>query len=198
MPKKAIEEVKERDLGGRPTKWRESYNREAYELCLLGYTDKELAEHFGVSEATLNLWKEKDNGFLESLKEGKWKADTRAVGALRQRVEGMTTTETVVVKNGNGEITETRTVTKEIPPDTKAINYWLNNRQRDRWKNRTSLDPLDKDGQSISFKVDYGDNSTVQPKPNVETLPSGDTEGPETGKGFSNTASARKDKSSDG
>ena len=162
MPKKANEE---RDLGGRPTKWKPHYNQEAYELCLLGYTDAELAEHFGVSEAALNLWKEKDNGFLESLKEGKWRADTRAVGALRQRVEGMTVTETVVVKNAQGMVTETRTVTKEIPPDTKAINYWLNNRQRARWKNRTSLE--DQDGNPVTMvKVMNYEEPKKDKKPN--------------------------------
>jgi hypothetical protein len=31
---------------GRPTKYKEEYNEQAYKLCLLGATDKELADFF--------------------------------------------------------------------------------------------------------------------------------------------------------
>ena len=42
---------------GRPTKYKDEYCEQAYKLCLLGATDKEMADFFQVSLSTLNLWK---------------------------------------------------------------------------------------------------------------------------------------------
>lgn len=52
----------------RPTKYQEAYAEQARKLCLLGYTDAELADFFEVSEATINNWKLEYPEFLESIK----------------------------------------------------------------------------------------------------------------------------------
>ena len=39
---------------GRPTLYKEEYPEQAYKLCLQVDTDKELADFFGICEATLN------------------------------------------------------------------------------------------------------------------------------------------------
>jgi len=44
---------------GRPTKYDEKYNEQAYKLCLLGASDKDMADFFQVTESTLNLWKDR-------------------------------------------------------------------------------------------------------------------------------------------
>lgn len=52
----------------RPTKYQEAYAEQARKLCLLGYTDAELADFFEVSESTINKWKLDYPEFSESLK----------------------------------------------------------------------------------------------------------------------------------
>lgn len=49
------------------------YANQALKLCLLGATDKELADFFSVSEQTLNKWKKDYPEFLESLKREKYR-----------------------------------------------------------------------------------------------------------------------------
>src|SRR5260221_6883935 len=70
---------------GRPTDYREEYAEEAYKLCLLGATDSEMAEFFGVSEVTLNAWKKAQPLFLKSLTRGKMIADANVAERLYMR-----------------------------------------------------------------------------------------------------------------
>ena len=63
---------------GRPSQYKAEYCEQAYKLCLLGATDVQLADFFGVSEQTLNTWKQKHPKFLESLRAGKDEADAES------------------------------------------------------------------------------------------------------------------------
>ena len=54
--------------GGRPSKYKKEYAEQAYKFCLLGATDARLGEFFGVSEQTINAWKDAHPEFLESIK----------------------------------------------------------------------------------------------------------------------------------
>lgn len=58
----------EKKKRGRKSEYRIEFSDQALKLCLLGATDKELAEFFSVSEQTLNKWKKDYPEFLESLK----------------------------------------------------------------------------------------------------------------------------------
>ena len=78
----------EPNKGGRPTEYRPEYNEQARKLCLLGATDAQLADFFGVSETTINNWKLAHPEFLESLKAGKEKADALVAHALYHRAIG--------------------------------------------------------------------------------------------------------------
>lgn len=126
--------VTENNSMGRPTSYREEYNEQARKLCLMGYTDKELADFFNVCERTLNYWKKEYPEFLQSLKDGKEIADAEVTASLYQRAKGYEHVETKVFNN-QGEII-THNVTKKYPPDPLAIKYWLNNRQPNRWREK--------------------------------------------------------------
>lgn len=65
----------EKKKRGRKSAYQKEYANQALKLCLLGATDKELADFFSVSEQTLNKWKKDYPEFLESLKKGKNIAD---------------------------------------------------------------------------------------------------------------------------
>ena len=60
---------------GRKSAYKEEYNQLAENYALLGATDKEMANLFGVTERTLNQWKKDYPEFLQSLKKGKSIAD---------------------------------------------------------------------------------------------------------------------------
>ena len=53
---------------GRKSLFREEYIQLAENYALLGATDDELADFFGVSKQTLNKWKKDYPEFLDSLK----------------------------------------------------------------------------------------------------------------------------------
>ena len=116
---------------GRPTKWRPEYAGQAKVACRLGATDKDLAELFGVCEQTINVWKESQPEFLESLK-AKELSDSLVEQALYKRALGAKVKEQKPV-NIDGVVSYEE-VEKEYPPDTGACVVWLANRQPKRWK----------------------------------------------------------------
>ena len=124
----------EKKPNGRPTDYRPEYDEQARKLCLLGATDKTLADFFNVSEQTINAWKHKHESFLESLKAGKQLADAQVSEKLFNRAIGYSHPE-VKVFNNQGEIL-THEVTKHYPPDSTAAIFWLKNRQPERWRDR--------------------------------------------------------------
>lgn len=120
---------------GRPSKYQEGYAEQAEKLCKLGATDIEMAEFFGVSESTLNLWKLEHPRFSESIKAGKDIADANVASKLYHRACGYEHPD-VHVSNYQGVITLTPLV-KHYPPDPTSGIFWLKNRQRDKWRDRT-------------------------------------------------------------
>ena len=95
--------------GGRPSKYKVEYNEQARKLCLLGYTDIQLAHHFAIAESTLNKWKKEKPEFSESLRQGKCDADGEVVESLFKEA-----------KTGN----------------VTACIFWLKNRQGRAWRDK--------------------------------------------------------------
>lgn len=133
-------------MAGRPTDYREEYNIQAEKLCKLGATDNELADFFEVTEQTINNWKNEHPQFFESIKKGKTLADAEVAERLYQRAMGFEhdSEEIKVVANGNGEGSsiERVPVRKIYPPDTVAAIFWLKNRQKEKWRDKSEIDHL--------------------------------------------------------
>lgn len=124
--------AKKKGKGGAPTKYREEYNDLAYKYCLLGCTDVEMADLFGVSKSTFNLWKKEHSKFSDSLTRGKAFADAEVAHSLYNRAKGYDYTEERHKDGKDGlEITK---VNKHVPGDAGAAMNWLSNRQRGKWK----------------------------------------------------------------
>lgn len=138
----------EKHAGGRPTEYREEYNEQARKLCLLGATDKELADFFEVSEVTINAWKNKHPEFLKSLKDGKLLADAEIANKLYHRAKGYQH-EDVDIKVIDGHIVMTDLV-KHYPPDTTAAIFWLKNRDPKRWRDKQDIEHSGKIGTDLS------------------------------------------------
>ena len=153
------------DLGGRPTKYKEEYNEQAYKLCLLGSTDVQLAEFFDVCEATINNWKIEFPIFLESLKRGKIAADAEIASSLYNRAKGLTVIKQQAIKlkesefNSEGKkISESESIEivdleDEVPPDTTAAIFWLKNRNPDRWRDKQPLIVDEDDSNEVTINV---------------------------------------------
>lgn len=139
---------------GRPSKYKVAYNEQAYKLCLLGATDKDLADFFGVCEDTINEWKKKKAGFSESLKGAKKEADAKVVKSLYQRACGYEHSD-IHFSSYEGDVTQTPHI-KYYAPDTTACIFWLKNRDKENWKDRLSQELSGPDGGPLEIKiVDY-------------------------------------------
>lgn len=132
---------------GRPSDYKIEYAEQAYKLCLLGATDKEMADFFDTSEQTLNAWKKQFPEFLESLKAGKYEADAMVAKRLFQRATGYEHPEDKIF-NDDGVPLVVPTI-KHYPPDTVAAIFWLKNRQRDKWRDKTEQEI---NGNLVIFK----------------------------------------------
>ena len=117
---------------------KDEYDEQAYKLCLLGATDKELGDFFEVTEQTINNWKKDFPTFFESIKRGKIDADARVAQSLFKRALGYTANETHLAQFG-GMFTDEKVIPKEVAPDTTAAIFWLKNRQPDKWRDKQEV-----------------------------------------------------------
>jgi hypothetical protein len=140
--------VKEKKPEGRPTKYLNAYNGQVFKLCLLGATDKEIADFFEVSESTMNLWKIEYPEFSESIKEGKAKADYTIAESLFNRAKGSVVKkqQAFKVRKYNEAIdrleddVEVVDLEEQLPPDTTAIIFWLKNRKSREWRDKQEIE----------------------------------------------------------
>lgn len=123
---------------GRPSGYKPEYSEQAFKLCLLGATDKDLGDFFGVSETTINNWKLREPNFVESLKNGKMQADANVACSLYKRALGYEQ-DTVKVFQFQGEPVIVPVVEK-IAPDVTAQIFWLKNRQSKNWRDRPQVE----------------------------------------------------------
>ncbi|MDK2821839.1 MAG: hypothetical protein PWP31_1804 [Clostridia bacterium] len=125
-------------MAGRPSKYKPEYAEQAYKLCLLGATDKDMADFFAVCEDTINEWKKAHKDFSESLKKGKMEADAVIAQKLFHRAKGYEHPEDKIF-NDSGKPLVVPTV-KHYPPDTTAAIFWLKNRQPKKWRDKQEID----------------------------------------------------------
>lgn len=155
------EKTSEPSVMGRPTKYKEEYDEQAYKLCLLGATDAHLASFFDVAIDTVNEWKKVHPNFSASIKRGKYSADAEIASSLYNRAKGMTitiqqaiklTTKKQQINEDTGkpsraweqnEKIEVVSLENEIPPDTVAAIFWLKNRQPKEWRDKIEIDTND-------------------------------------------------------
>lgn len=131
---------------GQPTLYREEYAARAYKLALLGMTDAELAEQFGVDERTVNNWKQRHKEFFQSIQRGRDDADADVAVGLYKRATGFTRKIVKTVTDPqHPEKSIVQVTEEEVPPDLVANERWLRNRQQKRWKS----DPAGELGNAV-------------------------------------------------
>lgn len=124
-----------RHPGGRPSLYKPEYATQVLKLCLLGATDREIADLFGVAESTVNKWKLEYPEFSESIKRGKLEADANVASSLYNRAIGFTKKDCEEVFMYKGVVVRAK-VKKYFPPDVTAQVFHLKNRQPKTWRDR--------------------------------------------------------------
>lgn len=147
----------------RPSKFKPEFVEQAGKLAGLGATDREIANFFQVDERTLNRWKIEHEAFCQSLKLGKDAADERVVRSLYRRAVGYDHDD-VHFSAYEGVVTETPYV-KHYPPDTTAAIFWLKNRRKDEWRDKSTLEHTDPDGNSPFAALMEAVASNGRPRP---------------------------------
>lgn len=131
----------------RPTDYKPEYAEQARKLCLLGFTDIDMADFFGVNVSTITRWKKRFPEFCASIKDGKQVADANVADSLYKRAIGIEYKEKKLKDDGQKTIQEV--TVKYIPPDTGAAAFWLKNRQPDMWRDRRQTEVTGADGGPI-------------------------------------------------
>lgn len=121
-----------------------------------GLTDEQIAHNIGIVPSTLYEWKKKYSEISEALKRGKEVVDREVENALLKRALGYeyteVTSERILRKDDKGrpvtdlrgfplhEVVVTRTVKKEVVPDTTAQIFWLKNRKPEQWRDKQEIE----------------------------------------------------------
>jgi hypothetical protein len=137
---------------GRPSKYTEDMKTQAVKLAVCGWTDVQIADFFGIAESTFHIYKKKHSDFSESLSNAKSLADAEVEYSLYEKACGYSH-EDVHISNFQGDITLTP-ITKHYPPDTAAAKHWLNNRQKDRWRDKQTTEHTGLNEGPIQISVD--------------------------------------------
>jgi hypothetical protein len=120
---------------GRPTAYKPEFAEQARKLCLLGATDMEVADFFGVTFRTVTHWKNKHSTFVQALKTGHAASDDRVERSLFHRAIGYSyDAEKVFPPKGNDTKPVIVKYREHVPPDTTACIFWLKNRRREQWR----------------------------------------------------------------
>jgi hypothetical protein len=116
-----------------------SFAAEAEQLCSNGASEVELAKHFAVSLAQIQLWACCHDDFRRAIQVGGQIADQRVTMALYRRATGYDIEEPYSYTKKDGTPVS-GVKTRHIPADPGAAQYWLENRAPELWRNRTEVD----------------------------------------------------------
>lgn len=127
---------------GKYAKWLQSDNLLRLQAWARdGLSDEQMAHNIGITTTTLYDWKKKYPAFSEALARGKEVVDIEVENALLKRAKGYdyieTTSELIADKNARNKavMIVTKRVTRHVPPDVKAIVFWLTNRKPE-WRDK--------------------------------------------------------------
>lgn len=125
-------------------KYNSNYHNDwAWSLAIKGDTNEEIAEAFGISKRTFIRWRKLYPELDKAVLDGKNAADAKVEKSLYQRAMGYTVTEKETIvdtdQDGNVKPVRVKNITKNIPADTMACIYWLNNRQRKYWSQKQEV-----------------------------------------------------------
>jgi len=140
--------------------WNDKRPGQAYELALLGATNKMMAMVFEVKEQTIDYWIRTRPEFKEAVHRGRIITDAKVAKALLQCATGYEYYEetAMMVK---GEMLVKR-IKKTVPPNPWAAAKWLAIRQRELWADVHKTEAINTNVNV--FKLDFSGLSTDELK----------------------------------
>ena len=100
-----------------------------------GLIDEQIAQNMGISYSTFKDWKKKFSDFSAVLKRGKEVVDRQVENALLKTAIGYVYEEETVTNAGDVVV-----VKKYSKPNTTAQIFWLKNRKRGQWTDKSEVD----------------------------------------------------------
>ncbi|RXM79238.1 transposase [Clostridium tetani] len=141
-----------------------------------GLTDEQIAKNLGIGLTTFYKYKKEHSELSEALKKGKEVIDFEVENALLKRALGYeyeeVTKERILKKDEQGEpltdihgfpiyeMVVTKTVKKEVTPDTTAQIFWLKNRKPEEWRDKQTIEHSGNLSNEVNITIDgenYGD-----------------------------------------
>jgi len=119
-----------------------------------GLTNKEIAKSMGIAMSTFCDWTDKFSEFSEALKSGRGMSCQAIENALFKRATGYVVEDVDEIEEFKGELRDGKpangTITKRevrktrnVPPDTGAIVFYLKNRMGERYTDRRVIETPD-------------------------------------------------------
>ena len=123
-----------------------------------GLTDEQIAHNCGVNRDTLSTWKKTHPDISDALKEGKEVVDLLVENALLKRALGYTYEEKTyerkqITEEGDTGMVLTKTVTKEVIPDTTAQIFWLKNRKKAEWRDNAERLEMEREKLELAKRL---------------------------------------------
>lgn len=149
------------------------YLTEVKMVAMRGLTDKEISQVFGIPLSLFKKWKKTYPSFRDAIDKGRTRADAEVIAALFKRATGQfTVPHTEIIKYRDDF--ETLTMNKHYPPDVDAIKYWLNNRAREHWQQRSAIEQSGPGGKPIEITAGKGQLidaivDLIKPKPDGDS-----------------------------
>lgn len=140
---------------GRKSKYETNVQPRLLEIaawCRDGLTDKEIAEKLNIGLDSFYRYKKDFSEFSDTLKETKEIADIKVENSLNRNANGYDYEEEVVVMkkeifyNEQGKKQKevvypvTVSLTKHKEAETKAQQFWLQNRKPEKWRNQAQVE----------------------------------------------------------
>jgi len=150
-----VEETPSEPVGtamGRPTLYKPEFATQAAKLCKLGATDDELADFFGVSTRTILRWKAEKEDFCQAIQTAKDEADNRVERSLYQKAVGYEQDAVKIFMPAGASKPAYAPYREKVAPDTAAAIFWLKNRRKEQWRDRSEQEVTHKHTLSEEFE----------------------------------------------
>lgn len=135
-------------------------------LVISGYSNEKIASLMGWSEDTFYVLRQRDARFSELLTMTKEKAEMQVTASLFKRAVGYKYKERKKkeIDKPDGVETHTEVSIKEMPPDVKAAQIWLMNRNPDKWKEKPEAgNTTINNNNVVAHTVDWQEASGCDP-----------------------------------
>lgn len=142
---------------GRPSSYKPEYAKQAEKLSLLGATDTDLADFFGVSVRTIERWRVNFEDFCRAIKDAKEYADNRVERSLYQRAMGYEVDAVKIFMPAGADEPVYAKYRERVAPDTAAQIFWLKNRRKDKWREKSEQE------HTGSLKIEWSPSTDDEP-----------------------------------